>query len=534
MASVGCDGGYLLQFDHNAQRLFPVASEGISPEIVQKFEESGVKPDAVLGKSLDKRQPFCVAYEEWRSPLKKRLCGEIPLQSVMLISLHTKNGVWGLLVLFHRTQSFSQKDMKSLEFIGEKIGFLHDTMSLWNHLSKKMERAGIVRQMEQSVIRGGAVVMACLLNNMKAALRASNCYLLLLNEKKNLLYGAAAADDAPEGILDVEISLVEIGMIPLSVKQKHYMVVENALSDNSVGRKWGDHFRSRSLLSVPLIVEERTIGALIVDETAYFRSFTQEEIELVVELAPSAAISIEMAIKYQEALQRQERQERLSVAIFQAEEQDRRLAADALRNETSLLLDTIRRQIKEAWTACPAGEGLSLEQVEVRKQLDEASVNLEKVSGSLARLSSDLYPSQLETQGLIPMIRTVVESFSNASGVIVHITAPASIKGISQRLEMQIFRIFQEALQNIGKHANAKAATLSIEKKETSLLFSMTDQGKGFDAKKYFTQPQNKRKGMGLINMKGRVELLGGTFFVESEQERGTRISIKVPLTAKN
>ncbi|MEK7703024.1 MAG: GAF domain-containing protein [Nitrospirota bacterium] len=528
VAAIGCDSGYLLQFNSDSQRLFPIASEGIFLEIVKRFEQSGVKADALFAKTLDKRQPFSIAYPDWHSPLKKRLCGELSLQSVMMISLYTKSGVWGVLSLFHRTASFSQRDMRSLEFIGEKIGFLYDTLSHWNALSKKMERMAIVKQLGQSAVKGGSVVIACLLNSIKATLCASNCYLLLLDEKKNLLYGVAASDDATEGISEVEMSLSENGMIPLSAKQNHYMVVENTLSDMQVSKRWTDHFRSRSLLSVPLCAQDRVVGVLLIDETAYFRAFTQEEIDVVLELAPFAAVSIEMAIKYQEALQRQERQERLSTAIFQTEDQARKQTSDALGNGTGLLLSTVRKQIKNA------GEMLSSEQTEIRKQLEDAALKLDKLTLELEKLSSDLYPNQLTTQGLMPTLRTAVESFSKSSGVSVQINAPSAIKAISHRVEMHLYRIVQEALQNIGQHAQAKSATISVEKKDIYIQLSITDQGKGFDAKRYFVQPQNKRIGIGLLGMKGRVELLGGTFFIESEQARGTRISIKVPLSKKD
>jgi signal transduction histidine kinase len=141
---------------------------------------------------------------------------------------------------------------------------------------------------------------------------------------------------------------------------------------------------------------------------------------------------------------------------------------------------------------------------------------------------------RVEEQGLIPALRIAVESFSKSSGVAVQLNAPSSIKAASHRLEIHLYRIVQEALQNIEKHAHAKSVSLSVEKKDIYLQMSITDQGRGFDAKRYFAQPQNKRKGLGLLDMKARVELMGGIFFIESEPDRGTRISIKVPLTRKD
>jgi two-component sensor histidine kinase len=397
-------------------------------------------------------------------------------------------------------------------------------MASWESLSKKVEAMSMAQELIRSIVKGGSVVIPTLLNGVKTMLRASNCYLLLLDEQKNLLRGVAASHHAPEGISEVEIRMEENGIVPLTVKQNHYMVIENALSDVRVGKRWVDHFRSRSLLSVPLVARERVMGVLLIDETAYFRPFTESEIEIVVGLAPSAAIAIDMAIKYQEALQRQERQDHLSMSIFHAHEQECRKTALSFGNGTGVLLEQARKQIKEV------GEVLPLEHMDSRKRLEDACLKLEKAVSELERLSADLYPSQLEEHGLIPALKGVTDAFSKSTGVSVQLNAPTGIKSISPRVELHLYRVVSEALQNISKHAYAKSVAISIEKKDIYLHLSITDQGRGFDTRRYFALPQSKRKGVGILGMKGRVELLGGTFFIESAQEQGTRVSIKVPL----
>jgi len=527
VALIGCDSGYLLQFEAQSQRLFPVASDGIIGEIVKRIDKSGVKPDPVLGKTLDRRSPILVPFQDWKSALKKRLFGDAPFASAMMIAICADNGIWGILCLFHRTQTFSQKELKLLEFVGEKLSFLLESMTNWHTVSKKLETMAMAQELGRSIVKGGSVVIPSLLNGVKTMLRASNCYLLLLDEQKNLLYGVAASRHAPEGISDVEIRLEENGIVPLTVKQNHYMIVENALSDVRIGKKWVEHFRSRSLLSVPLVARERVMGVLLVDETAYFRSFTETEIETVVGLAPSAAIAIDMAIKYQEVLQRQERQDHLSMGVFQTHEQEMRKIALAFGNGTGALLEQTRKQIKET------GETLPLEHIALRKQLEDACLKLEKAVSELERISTELYPVELEAHGLLPALRVATDAFSKSTGVSVQLNAPSAIKSISPRLEMHLYRVILEALQNVSKHAHAKAVSISVEKKDIYLHLSILDQGRGFDTRRYFALPQSKRKGVGILGMKGRVELFGGTFFIESEPEKGTRVSIKVPLMRK-
>jgi signal transduction histidine kinase len=524
VAALECDSGYLLQFDTQSQRLFPIASENILGEIVKRIDKSGIKPDPVLGKTLDRRSPFLVPFLDWKTALKKRLFGENPFASAMMISIRSENGIWGILILCHRTQIFTQKELKLLEFIGEKISFLLETMTHWESLSKKVETMAMAQELGRSIAKGGSVVVSTLLNGIKTLMRASNCYLLLLDEQKNLLYGVAASHHAPEGISEVEIRMEEHGVVPLTVKQNHYMVIENALSDVRVGKKWVDHFRSRSLMSVPLVARERVMGVLLIDETAYFRPFTEIEIETVVGLAPSAAIAIDMAMKYQESLQRQERQDHISMSVFQTHEQECKKMSRSFGNGTGTLLEQARKQIQSA------GETLSLEKMDTRKQLESACLTLDKAVLELERLSSEMFPNKLEDHGLISALKEATALFSKSTGVSVQFNAPTAIKSISPKLELHLYRIVSEALQNVHQHAHAKSLVLSIEKKDIYLHLSITDQGRGFDTRRYFALPQNKRKGVGILGMKCRIELFGGTFFIESAQEQGTRISIKVPL----
>ncbi len=524
------DSGYLLKWDKESQRLFPVASEGVLREIVKRIEKSGFKADPVWGKVIDRNQSVLLPFETWKSPLKRRICGEERYKSQITVSVPFSNGTWGLLSLFHKTQVFSQNRLTLLEFAGQRIGLAFDAVTEWDAVQSKLKLLALAQNFSMDITKGVSVVFSSLLNGLKNAIHASNSYLLLLDEKRGVLYGAAASTHASDTIFEVEIRMEEETIAPLTVKGRCPLVIENTLSDTRIGKKWVDHFRSRSVLSMPLIAKDRVIGVLLFDETAYIRHFTEEEIRTVASLSHPAAQSIETATQYQEAVRLRERQEHLSSAILRTHEQERHDLANALEHQTWEILEKAKKEIKGAKEALPP---LLPEDSGTRKHLAEASGLLEKAVEGLRMLSSDLRPNLLEKQGLIAAISGYTESFFKSTGVSVQWTPPTSLKRVSPELELLLYRIVQEALNNVSRHADTKSVIVSIEKKDIYLYLAITDAGRGFDAKRYFSAPQNKRKGTGILGMKGRVEQVGGIFFIESELERGTRVSIRVPVMKK-
>jgi signal transduction histidine kinase len=115
----------------------------------------------------------------------------------------------------------------------------------------------------------------------------------------------------------------------------------------------------------------------------------------------------------------------------------------------------------------------------------------------------------------------------------VHLQTAGTQKRFSAKIEILLYRIIQEALTNVAKHAQAESAILSLEKKDVHVHLYITDDGKGFEVKRYFSSPPMIRRGLGILGMKERVELAGGTFFIDSGPGEGTRISIKVPIVKR-
>ncbi len=530
LSLMNIDGGYLLRFDDKKQRFLLVAQKGLSPEKAQRLEKQGAKVgENVVGKIIEKKSPTLVVAEDGKGSLKKRFVGEEGLLSYMGVPIHASGQTWGTLSLFSRSRLFTERDLSVLGFVGREIGFAIDNMKLFDRARQRVEDLTIMNEVSQSITKSLHLdqLLSSVANSLTRMIGASNCYIFSVDDKRNLLYGVAASDQRGDAIRKVEIKMNENTLLSLTAREQHSIVIENAPQDPRVSKKWIDLFKSRSLLAVPLIIKERVIGVLLLDETRYFRQFTPEEIQKIVTLANQVSIAIENATLYQAVTKHMERLQTLSSAIVNIQEEERRRIAQELHDEAGQALTGIKMNLE--WVE----KELAPSEKAVREKIDEVKSQVGKIMEELRRLSYDLRPAILDELGLVPTLRWYIEEYSKRTRTAVHLQTTGLQKRLSAKIEILLYRVIQEALTNVAKHAQAESVVLSLEKKDVHIHLYITDDGKGFEVKRYFSSPPMIRRGLGILGMKERVELAGGTFFIDSDLGQGTRISIKVPIVKR-
>ena len=148
------------------------------------------------------------------------------------------------------------------------------------------------------------------------------------------------------------------------------------------------------------------------------------------------------------------------------------------------------------------------------------------VSRSVRDLMVELHPQQLEEFGLETAIRSHVEQYANRAGIMAVFNADPNVPRQTAKKETALYRIAQEALQNIMKHANATKVTLSLNNSDGVVRLTIADNGKGFAPKA--DSPQPTGSGWGLTNMRERAELVGGSLRVHSVVGEGTTIEVEI------
>mgnify|MGYP001617300458 CR=1 FL=1 len=161
----------------------------------------------------------------------------------------------------------------------------------------------------------------------------------------------------------------------------------------------------------------------------------------------------------------------------------------------------------------------------VTEELNKGIVGLSQAIGEVRRISHDLHPSILDTVGLSAAILQLTAEFERRTGI--HVSNPNVVDGLvlSEREALAFFRTAQEALTNIERHAAATTATLSLVREPPLIRLIITDNGHGFDVNKI-----DRERGIGLRNIRGRIEHLGGQFELSS-QSGCTRLAVGLPNT---
>jgi signal transduction histidine kinase len=145
------------------------------------------------------------------------------------------------------------------------------------------------------------------------------------------------------------------------------------------------------------------------------------------------------------------------------------------------------------------------------------------------RFSQDLRPSILDDLGLLPTLEELTSELNLQDGLEAEFRVQGEERRLSSEVELMLFRIAQEALNNVRKHAQATRAVTVVELSDSAVRMTVQDNGKGFRPPR-FTEHPATASGLGLIGMHERARLLGGTLVVDSMPGQGTKVIVNVPV----
>lgn len=209
--------------------------------------------------------------------------------------------------------------------------------------------------------------------------------------------------------------------------------------------------------------------------------------------------------------------------ITRAQEEERKRIARELHDDTAQALFAISRQMDNF---IRDNAQLSAQQTaalqDIRQRL---GVSLQ----GIRRFSQDLRPSIIDDLGLLPALKWLVKQKSEDTGIEIGLKVNGKEQRLLPEMELILFRITQEALNNIGKHAHATAADVELDFMPERVSVKITDNGKGFQLPETVGDLSHAGK-LGLVGMQERVSLLNGSFEINSQPGRGTVVSASVPM----
>jgi signal transduction histidine kinase len=147
------------------------------------------------------------------------------------------------------------------------------------------------------------------------------------------------------------------------------------------------------------------------------------------------------------------------------------------------------------------------------------------LANQIRNVSHDLHPNTLQHAGLVSALRGFCGDFGSMHALSVGFSAPADPGPIGGDAALCLYRVTQEALRNVAKHAGARDVTVALSRTGGELHLSIADDGRGFEA----SGVAGPGKGLGLVSIDERVRLLGGQLFVDTRPGAGTRLSVSIP-----
>jgi two-component system NarL family sensor kinase len=217
----------------------------------------------------------------------------------------------------------------------------------------------------------------------------------------------------------------------------------------------------------------------------------------------------------------------LAQRVVDSQETERARLSRDLHDGISQWLVSIKLQI-EAGVIRLAGS--PQQQQKARASFEHTAEELNKVLGEVRRISHDLRPALLDDLGLAAALEHLAQEFSQHSGMPVAFASSGAVERLPQVVGTVLFRIAQEALTNIERHAGARRISLSLGLRRKLLTLAIEDDGAGFDLDGVATHPQ---RGIGLRNMMERLDAIGGALDITSSAA-GTTVRASVDLSHWN
>ena len=284
--------------------------------------------------------------------------------------------------------------------------------------------------------------------------------------------------------------------------------VDSVLDDPEVDQRTARQLGITTALYVPLIVHGNAIGVVAAhDKLGDDGRFDDDDLRLAESLAARAAIAVDLSERVTRDAMRK---------VVEAQELERKRLARELHDETGQALTSILLGLKSLEQAVDSDEGRQ----GVASLRDLVVSTLQDVR----RLAVELRPSALDDFGLAPALERLVDTYGQQAAVPAHLEIRLGDDRLPPEIETTLYRMVQEALTNVAKHADATSVSILVTRAGSSVRLVVEDDGAGFD-------PRSTRDGgLGLPGMSERVALLDGRLRIESARGKGTTLVAEVPV----
>ncbi|MCW3014637.1 MAG: sensor histidine kinase [Solirubrobacterales bacterium] len=441
--------------------------------------------------------------------------GHPPMRNFLGAPIVVRGEAWGNLYLTEKegAEDFDDHDLEAIVVLAEWAAIAIDNARLFGTSERRrveLERA--VRGMEATrdiaLALGGETELDRVLELIVKRGRAlvdADALLIWLVDQDVLRLAAHAGNATPPAGAEIPFTGSTAGA---ALSSGEPIRVEDASTALIVDPARFGLGGARSALIVPLLFRGRGLGVLAAfDHMGQAATFSDDDERALRSFAASAATAVATAHSVEAR--------RLRDSIGAAEAERRRWARD-LHDETLQGLGATKLALSAALRGDPAA---------ARRQIEGAVAQLEREIGALRGIIADLRPPALDELGLEPALRTLAERVGASHGLALDLNLELGERRLDPDIETIAYRVAQEALTNVTKHAAATGVRLELRATASALELSVRDDGCGF------AEPAAERSGgYGITGMRERAEIGGGRLRVEGGVGGGTTVALMLPL----
>lgn len=334
----------------------------------------------------------------------------------------------------------------------------------------------------------------------------------LLDDERNVLT-YPYVENLPPGLADVSVSKKE-GISGEVISTGRPTVIDNYKTYPQRVPAFAEAGLT-SVATVPIVSGDRTFGALSVLSIDQAKGYSERELAILTAIGRQAGIAIENAYLY-------ENMRFYARKITQAQENERKRIARELHDDTVQTLIAISRRLEALSTSEPSLPDTAAQRIHELQQTTSDVINRVRL------FSQALRPSTLDYLGLLPTLEELVAAINRHDGLLAELWVHGEQRRMSSEVELSLFRIVQEALNNVIKHADAARVVTVVELSDSNITVTVQDDGVGFQPSTLAEHPATASR-LGLLGMQERARLLGGTLVIDSAPGHGAKVIVNVP-----
>jgi GAF domain-containing protein len=471
----------------------------------------------IVGRAAALRQPVLVNDVE-QEPHFLRTASLADTRSELAVPIVLGDRLIGILAVeSDHVGAFDAGDVATLQTLADNVAVAIENARLFEAERRRQQELTSILDVNTAATSSLVLdeVLKRVARGLSAAVDDLSCGVYLLGENANQLVPRAGVgpDGGPFAGLAAEmrLDLSEEPFLREVIETGHAVVAIDADNDPRINTVLVRALRLKSVLAVPLIARSRALGVAVVAAMRDRYEFSPDQARLAEAIADTAALAVDNARLYAQSRE-----------LATAEERNR--LAREIHDTIAQGLTAVTYHLEVADELLDDAERIAEAREKIHRGLELTRANLEEARRSVL----DLRATALQDQTLPEALNRLLTSASHEHGFEGHFRSQGIEERLPSHLEAGFYRISQELLSNIGKHAHATQVDMTIRRVNGSVTLTVADDGVGFDMNDI--RAPGMTGGFGLVGLRERVALLRGVLHIDSAPDEGTSVRVTVPL----